>query len=98
MCTPADLESLAVGFLFNEEIIRGLGEIAAVSACENGSNIDVWLDRPVQKPAQWRRTSGCTGGVTSTAILRTKLILSEDDRLTPDMVLNAMEELLKAQD
>jgi FdhD protein len=98
MCTPADLEALAVGFLFNEGIIQNLAEVAAVSACANGTNVDVWLDCPVQKPAQWRRTSGCTGGVTSAPSHRTQPTGVPSDRIPPQMLLNAMDDLLKAQE
>jgi FdhD protein len=98
MCTPADLDAMAVGFLFNEGIIQGYGDVSAVSTCANGSNVDVWLNRSVQKPTQWRRTSGCTGGVTAALSHRTQRIATQNDHLAPEMVLNAMDGLLKAQD
>jgi len=65
MCTPVDLEALAVGFLYNEETIQSKDEIADVRVCATGDNVDVWLTHSVEKPTQWRRTSGCTGGMTS---------------------------------
>lgn len=65
MCTPVDLEALAVGFLFNEGVIQSMEEVAFVQPCEAGDNVDVWLNHPVEQPDHWRRTSGCTGGVTS---------------------------------
>ena len=65
MCTPVYLEALAIGFLFNEGIISSIDEIASVRVCPAGDNIDVWLHHAVQKPETWRRTSGCTGGITS---------------------------------
>ena len=64
MCTPLDLEALAVGFLFNEGLIQAKNEIASVRVCPTGDMVDVWLTHAVEKPAQWRRTSGCTGGMT----------------------------------
>jgi FdhD protein len=33
--------------------------------CAAGDNVDVWLDHKVEQPERWRRTSGCTGGMTS---------------------------------
>jgi FdhD protein len=36
-----------------------------VRACASGDNVDVWLHHAVEQPARWRRTSGCTGGVTA---------------------------------
>ncbi len=65
MCTPVDQEALAVGFLYNEEIIHSKDELADVRVCETGDNVDVWLTHSAEKPTNWRRTSGCTGGATS---------------------------------
>ncbi|GIV64980.1 MAG: sulfurtransferase FdhD [Bellilinea sp.] len=65
MCTPLELEDLAVGFLFNEGIIQSIHEIEILRPCDHGANVDVWLNHPVEKPLTWRKTSGCTGGVTS---------------------------------
>jgi FdhD protein len=65
MCTPVDLEHMAVGFLYNEGLINSSDEVADVRLCANGDNVDVWLSHSVEKPEKWRRTSGCTGGMTS---------------------------------
>ncbi len=65
LCTPTHLEALAVGFLFNEGVIENMGEVADVRPCAHGDNVDVWLTHAAKRPASWRRTSGCTGGVTS---------------------------------
>jgi FdhD protein len=64
MCTPVDLEAMAIGFLYNEGLIQSEAEIASVRVCASGDNVDVWLHHQVEKPEKWRRTSGCTGGVT----------------------------------
>lgn len=65
MCTPIDLEAMAVGFLFNEGVITSRTELADVRLCAAGDNVDVWLHHSAEKPDRWRRTSGCTGGVTA---------------------------------
>lgn len=65
MCTPTDLEALAVGFLFNEGIVKNREEVDLVQVCPHGDNVDVWLNHPVEQPKQWRRTSGCSGGATA---------------------------------
>src|ERR1041385_5095149 len=65
MCTPLHLEALAVGFLFNEGVIASMDEVEDVRVCEHGDNVDIWLSRSVEQPQSWRRTSGCTGGVTA---------------------------------
>ena len=69
MCTPVVLEAMAVGFLYNEGIIDRMDEVADVRLCEHGDNVDVWLEHTAQQPASWRRTSGCTGGVTAVDVL-----------------------------
>ncbi len=65
MCTPVQLEALAVGFLYNEGMIQSLDDIVDVRVCPTGDNVDVWLTQNVEKPDRWLRTTGCTGGVTS---------------------------------
>ena len=65
MCTPSQLEALAIGFLFNEGIIQDFSEVANVRVCEHGDNVDIWLNHAAEKPKKWTRTSGCTGGMTS---------------------------------
>ena len=44
MCTPVNLEAMAVGFLLNEEILEKMTEVADVRVCEHGDNVDVWLN------------------------------------------------------
>lgn len=68
MCTPNNLEALAVGFLYNEGVIQKRDEIAELHVCESGDNVDVWLNRAVEQPDHWTRTSGCTGGMTTTDV------------------------------
>lgn len=65
MCTPTDLEAMAIGFLYNEGLIQSNDEIASVRLCPKGDNVDVWLNHDAKKPEIWGRTSGCTGGVTA---------------------------------
>lgn len=69
MCTPNYLEALASGFLFNEGAISTKSEIVDIHICESGDIVDVWLKHGVQKPKEWKRTSGCTGGYTGTDVL-----------------------------
>lgn len=64
MCTPTRLEALAVGFLYNEGLIQSIQEVAILQPCENERNVDIWLTHTLGKTRPWRRTSGCTGGVT----------------------------------
>ncbi len=103
MCTPIDLEAMAAGFLFNEGLIQAKEEIISVRACESGDNVDVWLDHSLEKPENWRRTSGCTGGVTSVDEKVAKDahgIPAERDGiiLTPGQIGALVAQLFEAQD
>jgi FdhD protein len=99
MCTPVNLESLAVGFLYNEGMIESMDEVEDVRVCEHGDNVDVWLNRSVEQPASWRRTSGCTGGVTAVDLLAKPNISLSGDRLAvqPEVIGKLVEMLFESQ-
>jgi FdhD protein len=99
MCTPTDLEALAIGFLYNEGVIKDKDEIELVQVCQHGDNVDVWLTHPVEPPRNWRRTSGCTGGATAVILekIQTSLPLN-GFVLTPHIIGQLVEDLLGAQD
>ena len=63
MCSPTGLEDLAVGFLYNENLIASLDEVASVHVSENDC-VDVWLHHEVEIPERRIVTAGCGGGVT----------------------------------
>jgi FdhD protein len=103
MCTPVDLEAMAVGFLYNEGLIHSSKEIVSVRACPSGENVDIWLDHSLDKPENWRRTSGCTGGVTSVDDnadnLSSELSKNQDGVvLTPEQTGSLIAQLFEAQD
>lgn len=100
MCTPLQLEALAVGFLYNEGIIQSIQEVADVRLCEHGDNVDVWLNRSVEQPVNWRRTSGCTGGVTAVDLLaKPNVDLSANRlRLEPEAIMGMVERLFESQE
>ena len=97
MCTPVELEALAVGFLFNEGVINSMAEVAAVRVCPTGDNVDVWLRRAVEKPDHWTRTSGCTGGATSASFTSSSPTIMDGVELSPRMIGELIEALLHAQ-
>ncbi|TVQ98836.1 MAG: formate dehydrogenase accessory sulfurtransferase FdhD [Spirochaetaceae bacterium] len=67
MCSPVDLEELAIGFLRSEGLIASMSDIEAFSVAESGSCIDVLLTDVSVAPVGRRvLTSGCGGGVTFT--------------------------------
>jgi len=99
MCTPVHLEELAVGFLYNEGIIESMQEVEDVRVCEHGDNVDVWLNRAVEQPTSWRRTSGCTGGVTAVDLLAKPNVSFDGNRLEvqPEAVGKIVAMLFDAQ-
>ncbi len=97
MCTPIDLEALAVGFLFNEGVLKNRAEIEVVQVCPNKDNVDIWLNHATEPPENWRRTSGCTGGKTSVSPERLRPHLQNGFVLTPWQVQEQVELLNRAQ-
>ncbi len=99
MCTPIHLEAMAVGFLFNEGVIESMDEVADARLCEHGDNVDVWLTHSAQQPASWRRTSGCTGGVTAVDLLTRPNVSLDGIRFTlnADAVGDLVEGLFNSQ-
>ena len=100
MCTPVHLEAMAVGFLYNEGIIEKMSEIVDVRLCKHGDNVDVWLNRSVEQPASWRRTSGCTGGVTAVDLLARPDVSFSGNSLEvqPEAIGNLVEMLFESQE
>ncbi|HJW89229.1 MAG TPA: formate dehydrogenase accessory sulfurtransferase FdhD [Anaerolineales bacterium] len=97
MCTPNQQDALAVGFLFNEGIINTMREVASLHVCAHGDNVDVWLTHTAEKPEQWRRTSGCTGGVTANDHETIRPIIQNGVTLTAGQVGQLVDQLFGAQ-
>ena len=99
MCTPVNLEAMAVGFLYNEGIIEGMDEVEDVRVCEHGDNVDVWLNRTVEQPKSWRRTSGCSGGLTAVETLARVDVSFDGDRpkVPPEEIGHIVEMLFESQ-
>jgi len=100
MCTPVNLEALAVGFLYNEGILESMNEVEDVRVCEHGDNVDVWLNRTIEQPKSWRRTSGCTGGVTAVDLLARPNVSfnGEQPKVPPEAIGHLVELLFESQE
>ncbi len=99
MCTPVDLEAMALGFLYNEGILESMDKVENVHICEHGDNVDVWLDHAAEQPKSWRRTSGCTGGVTAVDLLSRPDVSfnGSGPKVQPEAIMNLVEQLFEAQ-
>ncbi len=99
MCTPINLEAMAVGFLYNEGVIQSMDEVEDARVCEHGDNVDVWLNHAAEQPTSWRRTSGCTGGVTAVDLLaKPEVSFSTNSlRVSPEAIGHLVEQLFEAQ-
>jgi FdhD protein len=91
------LDELAIGFLFNEGLIKSFEEVKMVEVCHNASNIDVWLNHSIEIPDKWQRTSGCSGGSTSIFLGKTDSDKHKATRLDPEAITTLIDLLLKNQ-
>jgi FdhD protein len=57
ICSPIELEALAVGFLVNENVITNLDEVSSVTLEDESHRIEVQLNHHAAKPTQFHRTS-----------------------------------------
>ena len=63
MCSPRDLDKLAIGFLHNEDIITSMDDIEVLHISDNNC-VDIWLNTDFEPPERLIVTAGCGGGVT----------------------------------
>lgn len=96
MCSPREQDKLALGFLYNEGLIGGMGDVRAVHVCPSGICVDVWLTRADFEPPRRRiLTSGCGGGVTFDDLSKTVTPLDSSLTVTPGRLaelMNAMQQ------
>ena len=65
MCTPHNLEELALGFMRSEGFIQSLADIDLLHLSDSRTCVDIWLhDLSFSPPKRHIITSGCGGGVT----------------------------------
>lgn len=65
MCSPFKLDELALGFLYNEQLISGRQDVRTIHVAKNDSCVDIWLhDLEFRRPERTIVTAGCGGGVT----------------------------------
>ena len=98
MCSPCELDLLALGFLRSEGIIQGLADVRLLKVCPSETCVEVWLKRgDFEPPARAIRTSGCGGGVTFADLSAAAQPLVSDLRVTPGQLGRLMAALLSTQ-
>jgi FdhD protein len=98
MCTPNQLNALAIGFLYNEGVIDSLDQVLDVHICDSGDIIDIWLEKSIEKPKEWKRTSGCTGGYTAINLDSLSPEMNNGESLKSDRVRSLVEKLFDSQE
>ena len=94
MCSPRDLEKLALGFLLNEGIITGLADVADLRIAANGTCVDVWLTRGEwSRPRRTIITAGCGGGITFDDLSQMHPPLDATTQATPTQLADLMRQM-----
>jgi FdhD protein len=96
MCMPRQQDALAVGFMANEGLIKGLDEVKVLHVCARGTCADVWLSHAIQRPSRSIVTSGCGGGLTFEDLSIELEPLNSDTRVTPGQAQGLMQQLYQA--
>lgn len=94
MCSPVDLEALALGFLYNEGIIQSVDEVRLVRPNLVYNAVDVFLSQPAfSPPRRMILTSGCGRGVSFRTLTEAYPALKMDFTITPKVILDRMRDL-----
>ena len=99
MCTPEQLDYLALGFLRSEGLIREMADVRLVVVCPSRTCVDVWLrDANLELPGQPVLTSGCGGGITFADLEAAGEPVRSELRLRVDEIGRLMSDLLAGRE
>ncbi|MCP4428712.1 MAG: formate dehydrogenase accessory sulfurtransferase FdhD [Chloroflexi bacterium] len=94
MCSPHGLDTLALGFLFNEGLIQSMDDVRQIRPSKNKTCVDVWLhDTQLELPKRAIVTAGCGGGVTFDDLSQKHEALVSDLAATPEQLTDLMKQL-----
>jgi FdhD protein len=94
MCSPTDLDALALGFLYNESIIHSAADVRSLRVSASSSCVDVWLhDTSVELPRRAIVTAGCGGGVTFDDLSQQHEPLHSSQQVTATELADLMREM-----
>lgn len=96
MCTPTDLDKLALGFLHNEGIIQSMADVHHLRVSKATTCVDVWLrNDDFERPSRAIITSGCGGGVTFDDLSERHAPLVTSLSATPSQLAALMQDMLQ---
>lgn len=94
MCSPLDQEALALGFLYNEEVIGSTAEIRHFKLNVARTTADVFMHAvDLSGHRRFTLTSGCGGGITSQETTPERPPLESNLVVTPDTIFARMRDL-----
>jgi FdhD protein len=94
MCSPNNLDLLALGFLANEGLISSMAEVRRLHISKSDSCAEVWLhDTAVELPRRFVITAGCGGGVTFDDMSQRHPPLQSDLRADPAELAEVMRQM-----
>ncbi|MBI3958639.1 MAG: formate dehydrogenase accessory sulfurtransferase FdhD [Chloroflexi bacterium] len=97
LCSPVDLDALALGFLRTEGVIGGLGDVALLERAHQDACVDVWLHGEFRQPGRRIRTSGCGNGVTFDDLSQRAFHIPLGKTVTAQQVIGRYLELRAAE-
>jgi len=102
LCSPHDLDHLALGFLFDAGVIESAAEVRDVRVIGDFKELEtlVQVDLRCLKtplPSNPTLTSGCSGGVTFFDIAAKRSPLVSNLKVRPEQVYDAMDQLMLEQ-
>ncbi len=97
MCSPLELEALALGFLRSEGLITDLNDVAMLSLSHSAKCVDVWLHGDVRPSHRPIRTSGCGEGITFDDLTASRQPLPDGPRVSVQAVIDRYFEMRAAE-
>jgi len=98
MCTPRELDHLALGFLRSEGFIQSMADVRLINVCPSQTCVEVWLrDASFEPPGRGIITSGCGGGITFADLTAKAKPLDSDLRVTPGQISRLLRSFLAGQ-
>jgi FdhD protein len=94
MCSPHDLDKMALGFLHNEGIVDSLDDVRSVHVSKGKTCVEVWLQDVNQElPTRPIITAGCGGGITFDDLSQRHEPLISSLQAAPDQLATLMRDV-----